>query len=201
MGGNPRPAAECCAPFLHTTESDSRCCTTSMGQSKDSASDSTRTTAAGLAPGRYFRLLLIGYFEGLDAERAIAWRNRGFVCPARVLGLVLPDAPPDHPPCPVSHSAAQTPFRRASNARTWPLGPALDSSRALSSRPPGTRGASMSTQRLPGVPSRSCRTSGGRHRLLPSSRRERARWRAAPRYSLAGSPRLSALKPRDRSMR
>jgi transposase len=24
----------------------------------------------GLSPGRYFRLLLIGYFEGLDAERA-----------------------------------------------------------------------------------------------------------------------------------
>ena len=28
----------------------------------------------GLPPGRHFRLLLIGYFEGLDAERAIAWR-------------------------------------------------------------------------------------------------------------------------------
>jgi transposase len=28
----------------------------------------------GLPPGRYFRLLLIGYFEGLDAERAMAWR-------------------------------------------------------------------------------------------------------------------------------
>ena len=27
---------------------------------------------SGLPPGRYFRLLLIGYFEGLDAERAIA---------------------------------------------------------------------------------------------------------------------------------
>ena len=27
-----------------------------------------------LAPGRYFRLLLLGYFEGLDSERAIAWR-------------------------------------------------------------------------------------------------------------------------------
>jgi hypothetical protein len=27
----------------------------------------------GVPPGRYFRLLLIGYFEGLDAERAIAW--------------------------------------------------------------------------------------------------------------------------------
>jgi transposase len=28
-----------------------------------------------LAPGRYFRLLLIGYFEGLESERAIAWRT------------------------------------------------------------------------------------------------------------------------------
>ena len=28
----------------------------------------------GLPPRRYLRLLLIGYFEGLDAERAIAWR-------------------------------------------------------------------------------------------------------------------------------
>jgi transposase len=27
-----------------------------------------------LVPGVYFRLLLIGYFEGLDAEREIAWR-------------------------------------------------------------------------------------------------------------------------------
>ena len=28
------------------------------------------TGRPGLQPGRYFRLLLIGYFEGLDAERA-----------------------------------------------------------------------------------------------------------------------------------
>ena len=28
----------------------------------------------GLPPGHYVRLLLVGYFEGLDAERAIAWR-------------------------------------------------------------------------------------------------------------------------------
>ena len=27
-----------------------------------------------LAPGVYFRCLLVGYFEGLDSERAIAWR-------------------------------------------------------------------------------------------------------------------------------
>ena len=28
----------------------------------------------GLSPGRYFRLLLVGYFEGLDSERGMAWR-------------------------------------------------------------------------------------------------------------------------------
>src|SRR5687768_1882107 len=28
----------------------------------------------GLPPGSYFRLLLIGYFEGIDSERGIAWR-------------------------------------------------------------------------------------------------------------------------------
>src|SRR6266498_3866294 len=28
-----------------------------------------------LPPGRYFRLLLLGYFEGLDSERGIAWRT------------------------------------------------------------------------------------------------------------------------------
>ena len=28
----------------------------------------------GLAPGVYFRMLLLGYFEGIDSERGIAWR-------------------------------------------------------------------------------------------------------------------------------
>jgi len=30
----------------------------------------------GLSPGMYFRPLLIGYFEGIDSERGIAWRRR-----------------------------------------------------------------------------------------------------------------------------
>ena len=50
----------------------------------------------GLAPGRYFRLLLIGYFERLDAERAIAWRAADSFALREFLGLVLPEAPPDH---------------------------------------------------------------------------------------------------------
>src|SRR5262245_34005241 len=50
----------------------------------------------GLPPGRYFRLLLIGYFEGLDAERAIAWRAADSFALREFLGLVLPEAPSDH---------------------------------------------------------------------------------------------------------
>jgi transposase len=50
----------------------------------------------GLPPGHYFRLLLIGYFEGLDAERTIAWRAADSFALREFLGLVLPDAPPDH---------------------------------------------------------------------------------------------------------
>ena len=50
----------------------------------------------GLPPGRNFRLLLIGYFEGLDAERAIAWRAADSFALRDFLGLVLPEAPPDH---------------------------------------------------------------------------------------------------------
>jgi hypothetical protein len=50
----------------------------------------------GLPPGSYFRLLLIGYFEGLDAERAIAWRAADSFALREFLGLVLREAPPDH---------------------------------------------------------------------------------------------------------
>lgn len=50
----------------------------------------------GVPPERYFRLLLIGYFEGLDAERAIAWRAADSFALREFLGLLLPEAPPDH---------------------------------------------------------------------------------------------------------
>ena len=49
-----------------------------------------------MPPWRYFRLLLIGYFEGLDAERAIAWRVADSFPLREFLGLVLLEAPPDH---------------------------------------------------------------------------------------------------------
>ena len=49
-----------------------------------------------LAPGRYFRLLLIGYFEGLDSERGIAWRAADSLAVRQFLGLGLNEAAPDH---------------------------------------------------------------------------------------------------------
>ena len=49
-----------------------------------------------LAPGRYFRLLLLGYFEGLDSERAIAWRAADSLSIRHFLGFELHEAPPDH---------------------------------------------------------------------------------------------------------
>jgi len=49
-----------------------------------------------LAPGRYFRLLLVGYFEGLDSERAIAWRAADSFALRAFLDLEFPEAPPDH---------------------------------------------------------------------------------------------------------
>jgi transposase len=50
----------------------------------------------GLAPGIYFRMLLIGYFEGLDSERGIAWRTADSLGLRAFLGLALSDAAPDH---------------------------------------------------------------------------------------------------------
>src|SRR5213592_2321979 len=49
-----------------------------------------------LAPGRYFRLLLIGYFEGIDSERGIAWRAADSFALRDFLGVGLEDTPPDH---------------------------------------------------------------------------------------------------------
>jgi len=49
-----------------------------------------------LTPGTYFRLLLIGYFEGIDSERGIAWRTADSLALRGFLGLGLEEAPPEH---------------------------------------------------------------------------------------------------------
>ena len=50
----------------------------------------------GLPPGQYFRLLLIGYFEGIDSERGIAWRAADSLAVRSFVRLALDEAAPDH---------------------------------------------------------------------------------------------------------
>jgi len=49
-----------------------------------------------LAPGVYFRILLIGYFEGIDSERGIAWRCADSLSLREFLGYELTEKPADH---------------------------------------------------------------------------------------------------------
>jgi hypothetical protein len=48
---------------------------------------------SGLPPGRCFRLLLIGYFEGLGRRARHRMAGGGLVCPPRVPRVALPEAP------------------------------------------------------------------------------------------------------------
>ena len=62
-----------CAPFYATT----------MGR-------------PGLAPGIYFRLLMVGYFEGIDSERGIAWRASDSLSIRSFVRIALDEMVPDH---------------------------------------------------------------------------------------------------------
>jgi len=49
-----------------------------------------------IPPGIYFRMLLVGYFEGIDSQRGIAWRCADSLGLRRFLGLSLEESSPDH---------------------------------------------------------------------------------------------------------
>ena len=50
----------------------------------------------GIPPGVYFRMVLIGYFEGLDSQRGIAWRCADSLALRTFLGVALTEATPVH---------------------------------------------------------------------------------------------------------
>ena len=50
----------------------------------------------GIPPGVYFRMLLVGYFEGIGSQRGIAWRCSDSLSLRRFLGLATTDESPDH---------------------------------------------------------------------------------------------------------
>src|SRR5262249_26080245 len=49
-----------------------------------------------LAPGLYFRMMMIGFFEGLGSERGIAWRLADSLTLRQFLGMGLDERTPDH---------------------------------------------------------------------------------------------------------
>ena len=49
-----------------------------------------------LSPGLYFRTMLIGFFEGLDSERGIAWRLADSLTLRQFLAIGLDERTPDH---------------------------------------------------------------------------------------------------------
>ena len=49
-----------------------------------------------LVPGLYFRVVMIGFFEGLDSERGIAWRLADSLTLRQFLGIGLDERTPDH---------------------------------------------------------------------------------------------------------
>ena len=49
-----------------------------------------------LTPGIYFRSLLLGYFEGIDSERGIAWQLADSLGLRRFVGIALEENTPDH---------------------------------------------------------------------------------------------------------
>jgi len=50
----------------------------------------------GVPPGVYFRMLMIGYLEGIDSERGIAWRCADSLTLREFLGFGLSERTPDH---------------------------------------------------------------------------------------------------------
>jgi len=50
----------------------------------------------GIPPGVYFRMLFVGYFEGLSSQRAIAWRCSDSRSLQSFLGIPLTESTPEH---------------------------------------------------------------------------------------------------------
>src|SRR5258708_6084152 len=71
--GFDRFCEECCAGFYHAK----------LGR-------------PSLPPGLYFRIMMLGFFEGIDSERGIAWRGADWLTLRQFLSIGLDEKTPDH---------------------------------------------------------------------------------------------------------
>lgn len=77
-----------------------------------------------LPPGTYFRLLMIGYFEGLDSERGIAWRAADSLGLRQFLGIGLDEQTPNHST--ISRTRRLIDLETHRNVFRWVLGRLAD---------------------------------------------------------------------------
>jgi transposase len=56
----------------------------------------TKMGRESIPPGVYFRMILIGYFEGISSQRGIAWRCHDSRSLAEFLGVPVQEETPDH---------------------------------------------------------------------------------------------------------
>jgi transposase len=75
--------------------------------------------ASSLPPGRYFRMHLVGYFEGIDSERGLEWRCADSLSLRDFLGLELRQRVPDHSW--LSRTRARLPLESHEQVFTWVL--------------------------------------------------------------------------------
>ena len=72
-----------------------------------------------LPPGRYFRMLLIGYFEGIDSERGLEWRCADSLSLREFLRLSEREGVPDHSW--LSRTRSRLPLEVHDQVFTWVL--------------------------------------------------------------------------------
>ena len=72
-----------------------------------------------LPPGRYFRMLLIGYFEGIDSERGLEWRCADSLSLREFLRLAERETVPDHSW--LSRTRSRLPLELHEQVFTWAL--------------------------------------------------------------------------------
>jgi len=70
-----RQVEELCAPYFEADE---------------------RRGRPSIAPGMYFRMLFVGYFEGIESERGLEWRCADSLSLRTFLGVAMDKRVPDH---------------------------------------------------------------------------------------------------------
>jgi transposase len=73
----------------------------------------------GIPPGIYFRMLLVGYFEGIASQRGIAWRCSDSLSLREFLGIPLAEDSPDHSSLSVIRN--RLPFEVHAEVMVWVL--------------------------------------------------------------------------------